>query len=231
MPAVPKRCLAALPCSPHPRLGLGEQCRPVLRHPHGGRGWLVSAACTRQGAILAPRGKARGVLMRIRTPTNGSIQLHRSLSCSLEHPQETGILHRHSSSGCAISTALQSSQGSTSCAAATYGGAACSSDFKQYLLNMFSSYKKLTVVGIAKDGHVLVGPYDANGNQVSSTRCVGPPCVHRARDPLWFADPLWERCTPESRCFRRRSLPLPAARETVPGLQISWHGPLADQPT
>ena len=37
-------------------------------------------------------------------------------------------------------------------------------DFKTYALNAWSSKKYLTPLGIAKDGRIIWGPYDNNGN-------------------------------------------------------------------
>ena len=35
-----------------------------------------------------------------------------------------------------------------------------------YAKSFYTSYSKsLTVVGMAKDGHVIIGPYDSNGNE------------------------------------------------------------------
>ena len=44
----------------------------------------------------------------------------------------------------------------------TYG---CNADLKAWALSGFTnSSKTYTVVGIAKDGHLMVGPYDSSGN-------------------------------------------------------------------
>jgi hypothetical protein len=80
----------------------------------------------------------------------------------LAHPQENGIYHYHMASGCAVSPP----SGNISTCDATY---ACSADIATYSLTLFpSSAKKLTVIGIAKDGHVIYGPYWSTGNLITS---------------------------------------------------------------
>ncbi|CAF1361174.1 unnamed protein product, partial [Didymodactylos carnosus] len=66
-------------------------------------------------------------------------------SC-LAHCQVTGIYHYHIGSGCAL-----------------YG-----SNLATYSVTQFTNYRTLTVIGIAKDGHVIYGPYDSTGTQVTS---------------------------------------------------------------
>ncbi len=80
----------------------------------------------------------------------------------LSHPQTAGIYHYHMASGCAVSPP---SGNISSCSATP----ACAADIASYSLTLFpSSAKKLTVIGIAKDGHVIYGPYLSNGNTLSS---------------------------------------------------------------
>jgi hypothetical protein len=82
-------------------------------------------------------------------------------SC-LAHPQTAGIYHYHMASGCAVSPP---SGNITSCSATP----ACAADIASYSLTLFpSSAKKLTVIGIAKDGHIIYGPYLSNGETLSS---------------------------------------------------------------
>ena len=40
---------------------------------------------------------------------------------------------------------------------------ACKKDITKWALSGFSSMKSKTVIGLAKDGHVLYGPYDDSG--------------------------------------------------------------------
>ncbi|CAF1328451.1 unnamed protein product [Adineta steineri] len=85
-----------------------------------------------------------------------------SVDSCLAHPQVAGIYHYHMASGCAVSPPT----GNISSCSAT---AACAADIASYSLTTFpSSAKKLTVIGIAKDGHVIYGPYLASGNLVTS---------------------------------------------------------------
>jgi len=40
----------------------------------------------------------------------------------------------------------------------------CKSDLRTYALSAYTAKAKtLTVIGIAKDGHLIVGPYNSNG--------------------------------------------------------------------
>jgi len=42
----------------------------------------------------------------------------------------------------------------------------CSQDLSAWALKAYTSQaKNLTVLGVAKDGHLIIGPYDENGNQ------------------------------------------------------------------
>jgi hypothetical protein len=82
-------------------------------------------------------------------------------SC-LNHPQVGGIYHYHMMSGCAVSPPT----GNISlCSAITD----CKNNISYYSLTTFpSSAKTLTVVGIAKDGHVIYGPYTSAGQILTS---------------------------------------------------------------
>ena len=42
--------------------------------------------------------------------------------------------------------------------------AGCDTDIKDYALDQFSGNKSITVFGVAKDGHIIIGPYDSAGN-------------------------------------------------------------------
>ncbi|CAF1364563.1 unnamed protein product, partial [Didymodactylos carnosus] len=78
------------------------------------------------------------------------------------HPNPQNIYHYHIGSGCALSA----SQSASVQACATVSS--CISSISTYSISQFSSYKTLTVIGIAKDGHVIYGPYDSSGNQITS---------------------------------------------------------------
>jgi hypothetical protein len=85
-----------------------------------------------------------------------------SVDACLAHPQTSGVYHYHMASGCAVSPP----SGNISACSEV---AACSSDIASYALTLFpSSAKKLTVIGIAKDGHVIYGPYLSNGKLITS---------------------------------------------------------------
>ena len=80
-------------------------------------------------------------------------------SC-LGHPQQAGIYHYHMASGCAKSAPVSVS----ACASVP----ACNSNISQYSIDTFTNYKTLTVIGLAKDGHVIYGPYRSSGTEVTS---------------------------------------------------------------
>ena len=78
----------------------------------------------------------------------------------LSHPGG-GELHYHMASGCMVNPP----QGNLTGCIPQIG---CANNIAPYSLQMFSSYKTLTVIGIAKDGHVIYGPYLSSGAQVTS---------------------------------------------------------------
>ncbi|CAF1214715.1 unnamed protein product [Adineta steineri] len=80
----------------------------------------------------------------------------------ISHPAPTsGEYHYHMASGCMLNPPAGNISG---CGPDT----GCSPNVANYSLQMFSSYKNLTVIGIAKDGHVIYGPYNSTGQQVTS---------------------------------------------------------------
>lgn len=68
-----------------------------------------------------------------------------------------GVYHYHNMLNCVANRALDTSN---NCTATTD----CNSDLKSYALSAFSSNKSISVFGVAKDGHLIIGPYDASGN-------------------------------------------------------------------
>jgi hypothetical protein len=82
-----------------------------------------------------------------------------SVDACLGHPNVQDIYHYHIATSCALNPP---SGTISSCAATT----SCSSSIATYSISLFSSYRTLTVIGIAKDGHVIYGPYDSTGTQV-----------------------------------------------------------------
>jgi hypothetical protein len=82
-------------------------------------------------------------------------------SC-LAHPNVNNIYHYHIASGCAVSVPT----GNISNCGISNG---CSTNISGYSLSLFpSSAKTLTVIGIAKDGHVIYGPYLSNGQLITT---------------------------------------------------------------
>ncbi|CAF3754318.1 unnamed protein product [Adineta steineri] len=80
----------------------------------------------------------------------------------ISHPAPTsGEYHYHVASGCMVNPPA----GNLTGCGPDIG---CLNNVANYSLKMFSSYKNLTVIGIAKDGHVIYGPYDSSGKQVTS---------------------------------------------------------------
>jgi hypothetical protein len=79
----------------------------------------------------------------------------------LAHCQGAGIYHYHISSGCIVNPPTGPI---SACAAVT----SCISNISAYAISGFSSYQTMTVIGVAKDGHVVYGPYLSAGTRVTS---------------------------------------------------------------
>ena len=79
----------------------------------------------------------------------------------LSHPAGNGEFHYHISSGCMVDPP----QGNLTNCSPTIG---CLNNVSSYSLQTFASFKNLTIIGIAKDGHVIYGPYLSSGVQVTS---------------------------------------------------------------
>ncbi|CAF4879228.1 unnamed protein product, partial [Rotaria sp. Silwood1] len=84
-----------------------------------------------------------------------------SVDACLGHPNPQNTYHYHMASGCALSPP----SGTISSCTAT---SSCNSNVAAYGISLFNSYRTLTVIGIAKDGHVIYGPYDSTGTEVTS---------------------------------------------------------------
>ncbi|CAF3728718.1 unnamed protein product [Rotaria sp. Silwood1] len=82
-----------------------------------------------------------------------------SVDACLGHPNPQNTYHYHMASGCALSPP----SGTISSCTAT---SSCNSNVAAYGISLFNSYRTLTVIGIAKDGHVIYGPYDSTGTEV-----------------------------------------------------------------
>lgn len=84
-----------------------------------------------------------------------------SVDSCLGHPNpSTNGYHYHIGTGCA----LNPPSGSISLCSST---SACSSSIANFSISSFTSYRTLTIVGIAKDGHLIYGPYTSAGVEVS----------------------------------------------------------------
>ena len=84
-----------------------------------------------------------------------------SVDTCLAHCQATGIYHYHIGTGCMLNPPTGSI---SSC----NGVPACSSNIANYSITSFSSYQTKTVIGIAKDGHIIYGPYLSSNSRVTS---------------------------------------------------------------
>lgn len=79
----------------------------------------------------------------------------------LSHPGGGGELHYHVASGCMVNPP---SGNLTGCGP----DIGCLNNVGNYSVQMFSSAQTLTVIGIAKDGHIIYGPYLSTGVRVTS---------------------------------------------------------------
>lgn len=81
----------------------------------------------------------------------------------LAHPQDMGIYHYHILSPCLLNAAnVQSTQ---PCAHI----ASCASNITMYSLNNYGNSKVETLLGLAKDGHMILGPYHDDGTLYDCT--------------------------------------------------------------
>ena len=101
----------------------------------------------------------------------------------LGHPNPMdNAYHYHAGTGCALNPP---SGIITSCTANT----ACNANVATYSISTFSSYQTLTVIGIAKDGHIIYGPYTAAGTQVKKnhrTQLLSHDCFHCCVGDKWL---------------------------------------------
>jgi len=79
----------------------------------------------------------------------------------LAHCQTAGIYHYHIGSGCMVNPP----NGSITACART---SSCNSTIANYSISGFANYQKQTVIGVAKDGHVIYGPYLSANTRVTS---------------------------------------------------------------
>lgn len=79
----------------------------------------------------------------------------------ISHPGGGGEFHHHTASGCMFDPP----QGNVSNCSPVIG---CLNNVSNYMIQTFSSYQTLTVIGLAKDGHIMYGPYLSTGARVRS---------------------------------------------------------------
>jgi hypothetical protein len=91
-------------------------------------------------------------------PAGGSVEM---VDSCLAHCQNAGVYHYHMASGCAVNPPT----GNITACARNY---ACSSSIANYSLTSFASYQTLTVIGIARDGHTIYGPYLSANTRVTA---------------------------------------------------------------
>ncbi len=91
-------------------------------------------------------------------PAGGVVE---SVDSCLAHCQAAGAYHYHMATGCMVNPPTGTI---TSC----MGTPACQSNIATYSISSFSSYQTMTVIGIAKDGHVVYGPYLSANTRVTS---------------------------------------------------------------
>lgn len=86
--------------------------------------------------------------------------LAESVDSCLAHCQISGIYHYHMATGCMVNP--------PSGPILACGNTTCGSSIANYSLSSFNSYQTRTVIGIAKDGHVVYGPYLSANTRVTS---------------------------------------------------------------
>jgi len=79
----------------------------------------------------------------------------------LAHYQAAGVYHYHIGSGCMVNPPTGSI---ASCASTS----SCISSIATYSMSGFANYQTKTVIGVAKDGHVIYGPYLSANTRVTS---------------------------------------------------------------
>lgn len=83
-----------------------------------------------------------------------------SVDSCLGHPNpSTNGYHYHIASGCALSPPSGAIATCTSTSS-------CASSIANFSINTFTSYRTLTIIGIAKDGHLIYGPYTSAAVEV-----------------------------------------------------------------
>ncbi|CAF1074746.1 unnamed protein product [Rotaria sp. Silwood1] len=78
----------------------------------------------------------------------------------LGHPNQQNMYHYHIGTACALTLPNGSIAQCTNIPS-------CSTNIANYSISSFNQYRTITVIGIAKDGHIIYGPYDSTGTEVS----------------------------------------------------------------
>lgn len=89
-----------------------------------------------------------------------------NVDACLGHPNFASVYHYHMATGCAVNQP-------TSSIAPCVANNLCRTNVSAYSISTFSSYQTQKVIGIAKDGHVIYGPYYSSGvevNYITQTR-------------------------------------------------------------
>lgn len=94
--------------------------------------------------------------------SSGTLETEKVDSCT-GHPQVNGLYHYHILPPCLV--AKDHIIATDPCAK----NSACSNDIATYTKGYYTTYAKTyTVLGIAKDGHKIIGPYDSTGNEIDT---------------------------------------------------------------
>jgi hypothetical protein len=84
-----------------------------------------------------------------------------SVDSCLGHTRTNGTYYYRLGSSCSLDPP---SNPTTTCDAIQ----ACNESIANYSISMFKNHTSLTVIGIAKDGHIIYGPYTSNGKLVTT---------------------------------------------------------------
>jgi len=76
----------------------------------------------------------------------------------LMHPQNTGVFHYHCLPPCVINVTYGYPE--KDCATS---GTECDTDMMTYAIDAYADYKTQYPIGLAKDGHIIYGPYTTDG--------------------------------------------------------------------
>ncbi|CAF1197759.1 unnamed protein product [Rotaria sp. Silwood1] len=88
------------------------------------------------------------------------VTLTERVDACLGHPNFQSVYHYHMASGCAVN---RPSGSISSCTGTT----ACNTNVSNYGISLFNNNRNLTVIGVAKDGHVIYGPYYSSGSEAA----------------------------------------------------------------